>query len=80
MSDYLKGVSEREALSVMREAKEARDQLRDEKGFTRDRNMRLVARIPMSLYVKHPEFFDDPKLLQRFLNEHPEFKVGGGSI
>lgn len=80
MSDYLKDVPEREVLSVMQEAKAAREQLRDEKGFSRDRNMRFVAKIPMSLYLAHPEFFDDPKLLQRFLSEHPEFRVGGGSL
>ena len=80
MPDYLKDVPEREAQSVMREAQLRRKQLRDPKGFSRERNMRLVATIPMGLYLAHQEFFDDPKLLQRFLNEHPQFKIGAGSI
>lgn len=59
---------------VLQAAYEARKVAVDTNGFSKEREFRLVGRIPLSTITAEPERYQDPKELKRYLIDHPEFR------
>ena len=61
------------------------ERLRQEKkGWTKKRTMRKIASIPIDVLISMGErgyaILNDDKELNKFLQEHPEFKTCGGKL
>jgi len=70
-------VSEVEAAlrQVARDNRDKRALLLDPKGYSGDRSKRHIGSIPIEIYMRDPNFFDDDDNLRRWLRENPAFQV-----